>query len=388
MASLEQMELAQRTRLRNASLWINFDWGGLLEPLTAEQESLNLLHQGSVENFLLISDDAWDLKEAIRDRNTELDQAEIDQDRLLADEKVALGRARLAIRIATDDYVLAARVYDAKVKALIQGAREYAAQVELEQLAVEASRAELAVDREALRLKEINAKIFYEVVQRAQVEAEIARAQLDVAKAHVRVVMSEIEAGKAEIDLIEAEVQQAMAQADKATLQADVAMIFAEILTKKLSEIKLDVGRQEIEAGFAFLQTELADKLALWDIRVLSEEIREEAEKELLAELNLSQDAEKAQEDLRLADMAKDREVFDYEVSQTEDNLEDEKYLRAELVKWKILLAEASKVATLSQRDKSTWVEELLNAARIATYLHLRRDTRSSTYSYEHISGG
>ncbi len=387
MASTDKLELGSRTRLRNDSLWIAFDWGGLLEPLAAEQEALNLLHRGAVENFILISDDAWDLKETFRDRGAELDQAEIAQDRLLAEEKAALGRQRLAIRIATDEYVLAVRVFEAQVKALMQGVREYAAQVELEQLAVEEARARLAVAKEELRTKEINAKIYYEMVQRAQVEAEIARAQLDVAKAHVRVVLSEIEAGKAEIAVIEAEVQQATTQADKATLQADVAMIYAEIIIKKLSEIKLDVGRQEITAGFQFIQTKLADLLALWETRKLTEKIREEAEKELLAEINLGQEAEKAAEDLRLEEVAKDREVFDYEVSETKESLTTERNLREALVRWKVLLAEAQKYYAMSQRDKGTWAEELISGARMGVYRNSTHRATNRINRYEYISG-
>jgi len=382
------MDLAQRTRLRNASLWIGLDWGGLLSPLATEQESLNLLHQGTVENFLIISNDAWDLKEAFLNRSSELDRAEVDQERLLAEEKVALGRAKLALRTATDEYVLAAKVFDAKVKALIQSAREYAAQVELEQLAVERDRAQLAVEREALHLKEINAKVFFEKVQRAQVESEIARAQLDVARAHVRVVMSEIEAGKAEIELIEAQVQQAMAQADKAALHADVAMIYAEILTKKLSEIKLDVGRKEIEDGFGFLDTKLADLLALWEVRKLTEQIREEAEKEILGELEQSQNAERAAEALRLAEVAKSREVFDYEVAQTGQSLEEERGVRAELVEEKQKLAEARKESKTSEVSKKTWAQILENAARRWTYQNKYQLNETLDVRFEYISGG
>jgi hypothetical protein len=253
---------------------------------------------------------------------------------------------------------------------------------------VDKDRAELAVDKEALRLKEINAKVFYEMVQRAQVEAEIARAQMDVAKAHVRVVMSEIEAGKAEIELIEAQVQEATAQADKAALHADVAMIYAEILTKKLSEIKLDVGRQEIQDGFGFLATKLTDLLALWNTRKLTEQIREESEEEMLEELNLSQEAEKAQEDLRLADAAKNREVFDYEVSETEANLVEEKGIRAELVDWKRRLADARKVANTSKVVKGTWAQLLEGAARRFTYKNQYALKETGDIRYEYISGG
>jgi hypothetical protein len=383
----EHLQLINRVRQRNVVLWTPLDWGGIMEPLAAEQEALLALHQPSIENYLIISGDKWDLQESQRDRTFELDQAEIEQDRQLADEKVALGYAQLAIKQATDDYLLAVRLYECKVKALLQGVREYAAQVELEQLAVERDRAELAVEREVLHLDEINARIYYEAIQRAQVEADIARNQLEVVKAQVRLIMSEIEAGKAEIALVEAQVQEAMATAEKATLQADIAMIYAEILSKYLSEIRLDVGRKEIAQGFAVIQAKLEDMQAIWDARLLIESIREETEKEVLQEINKTIDAEKDQEDLRLQEAQKNREVFDYEVQETTDSLEEERILRGKLLAAKIKLADAREVYTLFERDKGTWVELLLNKARRWTYKHQYRMSDSFTRSTELISG-
>jgi hypothetical protein len=385
MSTIEQQQLVQRSRQRSAVLWTALDWGGIMEPLTAEQTGLLLLNQATGENFLALSDDRWDLKESQRDRSFELDQAEISQDRRLADEKVALGSAQLAIKQATDDYVLAVRLYDSKAKALLQAAREYAAQVELEQLGVERDRAELAVEKEALHLQEINARIYFEAIQRAQVEAEIARNQLEVAKAHIRVIMSGIEAGKAEVALIEAEVKEAEVLADKATLQADVAMIFAEIITKKLSSIRLDVGQKEIAQGFAIIQSKLADMQQFWDTRLLVEQIKEEGEKQVLDELNQNLTAEKAQEDLRFQETEKDREVFDYDVQQTDDKLGDEKELRAKLVNARWNLANARMNYTLAEKNEGTWAETLVNAARRWTYTHMQRNSSTVSINKEVI---
>ena len=368
MEGLDKINLRQRTLDRNTSTWVTMDWGGLLQPLTPQQEVLDSLGKGYVETFLAIGDEAWEIKETQRDRTDEVDLGEITQGRQLIEDKVALGREQLAIKIATDEYVLAVRVYDAKVRGLIMGAKEYAAQVEREQLVVEASRAQLAVVKEELHLKEINARIYYEVIQRAQVEADLARAQVDVAKAHVRALMADIEAGRAEIELVEAEVQKYVAMAEKATLQADVATIYAEILTKKLSEIKLDVGRQEIEAGFQFIQSKLDDMLAIWDTRTLTEIIKTETEEELQRETDLLLEAQKREEDLRDEEADLAREVFDYEVAATDSNLEDDRELRAALVAARIALQDAHTAYKMQRLTKTTWAEQLSNAARKYVY--------------------
>jgi len=388
MEETDKLQLTERTRLRNAGVWINLDWGGLMAPLEDRQDALNALGRTFVENYLAVSDEAWEIKESQRDRSFELDQEEISQERRLAEDKVALGREQLAIKTATEEYVLAVKVYDAKVRALLMGAREYAAQVEREQLAVERSRAELAVEKEGLHLKEVNAKVYYEAIQRAQVEADLARAQVDVAKAHVRALLADIEAGKAEVDLVEAQVQQYATLAEKATLQADVAAIYAEILTKKLSEIKLDVGRREIEAGFSYIQSRLADMLAIWDTRTLAEAFKEEADKELKRELDKGLEADKAQEDLKEADFYVEVEVFRREREATEGNLKDQKSLVNEEAAARINLSQEKANAAMKQADTRTWAQALENQAR--RYVHKNSTRLHSEIKDEKltISGG
>jgi hypothetical protein len=388
MEGTDKLQLLERTRSRNAGVWINLDWGGLLAPLEDRQAALNALGRNFVENYLAVSDEAWQIKESQRDRGFELDQKEISQERRLAEDKAALGREQLAIKTATDEYVLAVKVYDAKVRALLMGAREYAAQVEREQLAVERDRAQLAIAKEELHLKEVNAKVYFEAIQRAQVEADLARAQVDVAKAHVRALMADIEAGKAEIDLVEAQVQQYAALAEKATLHADVAAIYAEILTKKLSEIKLDVGRREIEAGFSYIQSRLADMLAIWDTRTLVENLKEEAEKDLQEEIEKGLVADKAHEDLRAAEFQGEIQVGEYEIQETAEKVGQERTLIFEEAAAKTKLANTRANAAIRQVQKRTWAQELENRAR--RYVHknssrLHAEIKDETMT---ISGG
>ena len=387
MDTIEKQSLAVRTRQRNALTWLSLDCGGIMAPLAPMEADLDDLAGSSIENFMAISDEAWGIKETQRDRTAELSQAEIDQDILLAEAKATTGRAKIAIERAADEYVLAAKVYDARVKGLIMGAKEYAALMELLQLTNEEAKAGLAVDKEALRLIKVKADIYLETIHQAQVEADIAKAQVEVAKAHVRAAMSGIEAGEAEIKLIEAQTQVYMAEADKATLQADVAMIYAEIMTKKLSETKLGVGLAEIAAQYNYIQSRLDDALALYDIRGLIEDIRTEAEAAIKEELDLLLAVEKAEQDLRDLEVDYARLIFIHEKEQTAINIQEETELREALVVARNLLSDARGKLTIKREAAHTSAQKLISAAHKATYLFSERGTTILDRQPQYISG-
>ena len=304
MDTIEKQNLATRTRQRNALTWLSLDYGGVMAPLVGMEADLDALAGPGIENFMAISDEAWGIKEDQRDKTVELSQAEVDQDRLIAEAKVATGRAKIAIERVADEYALAAKVYDVKVKGLLMGAKEFAALVEVEQLANEEAKAGLAVDKEALRLAKIQTDIKLQTIERAQVEADLAKAQVDVAKAHVRALMADIEAGKAEIELIEAQTQAAIAEADKNTLIADVAMIFAEIMVKKLSSTKLAVGAAEIAAGYGYIQSKLGDAIALYNIKAAIEFAKAAGDNSVAGAVGMATSAEVASEHGRVQEAA------------------------------------------------------------------------------------
>jgi hypothetical protein len=259
--------------------------------------------------------------------------------------------------------------------------------VEREQLEVEESRAILAVAKEELRQEQINAQIYYEIIQRAQVEVELARAQVDVAKANVRALMADIEAGRAEVELIEAQVQKYVAQAEKATLQADVATIYAEIITKKLSAIKLDVGRQEIEDGFTYIQSKLDDMLAIWEARTLTENFRVEAEALMQDELALNLIADKSQEDLKEDAIDNAQIAHDYEEVKTDYNLLGEAAARDGLVAAKKAMSDAQRDKAISQLDKRTWAQILEDAARKWAARHYEKWDTKIYREHKYITG-
>jgi hypothetical protein len=386
MDTIEKQELTIRTRRRNVQTWRPLDFGGVLSPLAALGEALDTLAAPTIENHLAISGEAWETKEGQRDRTIELSQAEVDQELTLADAKVATGRAKIAIESAADEYALAARIYDAKVKGFIMGAKEYAALVEQEQLAVEEDRTGLAIDKEALRLRKVQADTYLQTIEQAQVEADIAKSKVDVAKAHVRAALAGIQAGESEIKLIEAQTQVFIAEAEKSTLQADVASIFAEIMTKQLSTTKLAVGKAEITAGYNYIQSKLDDALAQMDTKTLIETMRTESEKARKEELDLILAVEKAAQDLKLLQEEYARHAFVYEEQATWRNFEAEANMRDNLVKAKLALnwmrAELVNKRETAQNSAAGKVSNAQIGARDKEHL-----AWSWTTSIEHISG-
>ena len=555
MATLEDNQLADRTRRRNDKLWLTLDWGGLLDPLASQQAIEDNLGLPGIENYMAIADETWDIKSAQRDRTYEIDQFSVEQDRLIAEEKVVVGLTKLAIQKVTDYYILVVKQYGAAVRALLMGAKEFAALVEREQLANEALqvalaiqkellrrdkiqaaiymeavkqaqveeeivraqlavvKANLAVKREELKLKEITAKIYYATIERAQVEvdiakayldvdktvlaigreelhkkessakvyyetiqqaqmdadlakaeldilraelaaaqadlqvkeanakvyyesvqqaqvgtelaktelavtkteldvdkeelrlaktqaniyletinqkqveADIAKAQVDVAKAHVRAILADIAAGEADIRVITAEIEQYMAQADKAGLRADVAMIFAEILTKQLSAVKLDMGQAEITAGFEFIQQKLDDALALLAIQERGEQVKTDYAEAALEEIRLLFPEEKVSEDLRETEQLNAREVFNYAQSATYQNILAEIALRALAVNARTALMDTKKDTRQEEDIMKTWAEELVNDAQKWVHKHSQRGTTEYYTQYEYITG-
>ncbi len=276
--SIAKRELTERTWDRNRTLWGPFEWGGLLCPLAVEQEMLNFLGRASIANSLAVVAENWWVKEHQLRRQIEVDQAAIGQDRQIADLKVETGYAKLAIEQATDEYVLAADFYGAKVRALLMGAQEYAAAVELKMLAVAGAETQLAIDKEALHLETVQANIIKESVNQAFVATEIAKNQLEAKKEVVRAAEAEVAAAEAEVRAEEARVSVAMATAEKAGLQADVAKLLVQVLMVKLEALKLDVGVQEIVAGFGWLQSRMDDMIQQYDTGLLIENIKTGAE--------------------------------------------------------------------------------------------------------------
>jgi hypothetical protein len=379
--------LDTRTRQRNASTWLTLDFGGTLGPLLDMETELDALARPSIENFLAISDEAWGIKEVQRDRTIELSQAEIDQDAAIAAAKAAAGRSKIAIERAADEYLLAAKVYDAQVKGLLMGARELAGLVEQEQLAADAAKAAVDVDKEGVRQTKINVQVQIEAIEQAQVAADIAKAQVEVAKAHVRAAAAGVEAGRAAVEVIETQVQVAMAEAEKATLQGDVAMILAQIVATQLSSVKLGATAAEISAGFSYISTKISDAIAAYSARSLVEEIKAGAEAAVAGEIAAYQAAKATEATLRAAEAAVAVAVANYEAGASAGELGSEAGLRAALVAARNALGDARSAQSTGRDSGQTAAQAVVNAAHKGVYHLTNLGEMRTTHEIEYISG-
>ena len=221
-----------------------------------------------------------------RDKLHNLEMEGVETDRLIARAKYETKMQVLAYKVAGEEALLAAKRYDVLVQARIMLAKEYAAEVEREQIALQRDRAKMDIKKEEAHLAEVKSRIMLEYYERAQVEVDIAKAQLQVAQANVRAVMAEIAAEEAMLKAVQAELEVAMVDAERATLIADIAGIFADIVVRGLAKIKLAVETAEIEAGFEFIQQKLDDLLAIWGDKIAIEELRAQDEALLKIEVD------------------------------------------------------------------------------------------------------
>ena len=390
--AVEKQGLDKRTRDRSALTWRTMNFGGVLNPLLDMEAEHDSLGSPIVESYMGVVDAEFTIKEGQRDKTHQLSLDELDQTRVIADKKATTERAKLAIHHATTEYTLSVQIYEAKVKANLMSVKEYAALVEREALIASREEAALALDKEALHLVKVEAEIFKEYLAKAQVEADIAKAQVDVAKANVRALEADLAAGEAEIKLVEAQTKVYIMAAEKATLQADVAMIFAEIMTKQLSTVKLDVGKAEIVAGFRWIQTKLDDMLALYDIRVLMERMKADAEAAMQEENKLLVAAEEAYELLKKRDIDLDLNTVEYNIARTGINITHEQALKELAVNIRKSLSDTRTMVSMSKDSKQTFAQALVNAAQRYVHKNMVRitssqDTRKVT-SDETISAG
>lgn len=317
---MDAAALRERTLARNASLWMNWDVGGIAAGLEGLENLINRVSRDMVRFDLAIVDGEAAFQAAQRDKLHNLEMEEVETNRLIAREKYETRMQVLAYKVAGEEALLAAKRYDVAVQAFIMTAKEFAAEVEREQIALQRDRAQMDIKKEEAHLEEVKSRILLEYLERAQVEVDIARAQLQVAQANVRAVLAEIGAEEALIKAVQAELEVAMTEAEKATLIADIAHIFADIVVRGLAKIRLNVETADIEAGFEFIQQKLDDLLAIWADRISIEEVRAFYEGLVKAEVDKQTTAAIHLEDLKKTQQKADIEVFFFEKDKVDGN--------------------------------------------------------------------
>jgi hypothetical protein len=306
----DQELLRQRTQGRNAAIWTNFDQAGLAALLAGHEALINVAYQDFAKMGTDLIDGLVDHKAAQRDKLNDLELEKVAQDRGLALAKVTAQRQALAIKRAGEEYFLSIREYAARVDALIMAAKEYAAEIEREQVELQAARARMDVRKAEVQLQEINTRIALELVDRAYIEADVAKTKVEVAKANVRVIMAGIEASEAELAEVKARVEKAMTEAERAALNAQVAQIYADIIARGLTAIRLGVEQEDIKAAYGFVQQHLSDLLATWQTRAMLEEMRTQYEGRYKQEAETLSGLQKNLEALQLAKAQNEAEVW------------------------------------------------------------------------------
>lgn len=377
------VELAARTRVRNQSVWAGMLGGTLLE---SDELVLTGLFHNYGETYMAVTDELLAVKEYERDTTHQLQMDQVDQERLFAQMKADTERAKLAIRMALDDYIYAEGLYEVAIKNLLMAAEEYAAAQEVENLHLKALGIELDVEKEGIRGQELEAKIQEEAVNQAMVQADIARQQLEVARANVQAIMAGIEAQEAEIKIIDTELAIAMADVEMATLKADIAQILAEIVLKGLSKIELAWKTQEIEQAYAFAASKLADALALWTVKDRIEEQKIMNIDQLLVEAARLFSFELAAEDLQITAVLNDTDVQAYEGVQTEAEILNERAVKRLVVGAKEGLQGQEAESRMLLSNWRLWQTLLMNAAQQWVYMNTNTTTFNNIQQSQAIS--
>lgn len=310
---MDRASLKDRTIKRGEAVWQDYDLDNLTEGTARVEGQIDQLGRDTIRQGIAIVDGAAEFEAEQRDKLFDLQMDGVEQDRRLAYEKYRTQLQVLAYKIAGEMAILASKEYDVQVQAYIMTAKEFAAEVEREQIALQKSRALMDMKKEEAHLKRTESEILLEYVNRQQVAVDIAKARLQAAQAVVRAVTTQVEAEQMELRVVQADLDIVMAEVERATLLADIALIFADIIVRGLAKIKLEVETAEIAAAFLSIQSKLDDMLAIWADRKTLEEVREQYEKLFLVEVQKQLPLQKKAEDLRLVQQDREVETFFFE---------------------------------------------------------------------------
>jgi hypothetical protein len=312
---MDRASLKDRTIRRGEAVWQDYDLDNLTEGsrVARVEGQIDQLGRDTIRQGIAIVDGEVDFQAEQRGRLHELELMGVEQDQRLAYEKNQREQQVLAMKIAGEQAILASKEYDAVVQAYIMTAKEFAAKVEREQIALQRTRALMDIKKEEAHLKTTESQILLEYINRVNVQVDIAKAKLEAAQAVVKAIMTEFEAKQYDLRVVQADLEIVMAEVERATLLADIAMIFADIIVRGLAKIKFEVDSAEIEAGFRYIQSKLDDMLAIWSDRKSLEEVREAYELLFKGEILKQLPLQEAGEDLKLEQQDREVETFFFE---------------------------------------------------------------------------
>ncbi len=361
---LMRQETKERLFQRNAAVWHSLDTLGYAVNRQAWENILLALGHHTVRQGMEIIDENVRLDSELRQKLFEMELAGLETEQRIALANFETDKQVLMLKIAGQNYLLAAQEYDIKVQDQIMAAREFAAAQEIAKLALEKARAQMAVEREEAKVKEIEARLLLEKYEQAKVEVDVARSKLQVAKNQVQAILANIEVEETKLKIVEANVDVAMAEAEKASLRADVASILADIITRQLAEIRYHVEEAEIEAGFGYIKTYLDDMLKVWASRVAVEQTRKETEEAMIPEVEKAIAAQMDMAEADLDNMTAKEFIWNVEKAIMSAQKEEEKKWRTDVQNARLDLMRLKSEGQAKIEDKGLWGKFLVNAAR------------------------
>lgn len=317
---MDTSKLKQRTLARSVATWSTMNpisCMGILNPADSEETISNELNVTNITNVINIVDDDIRIKEEQLNDSVELSKAKLDNQLDLTNDKIETARSILAIKDATNEYTLSSDRYVSSVKDLIADARDYAFTIEKKNIPLGLLNAEIAEEKADARVKELDAEILLEGMNKKKVEIDILKTQLDVARADVKIIMSEVAISEANLNIAESKIQLAMVDIERVTLLSDIAMIYADISTKKLTETRYNVESSEIEADYERISKRLDAMLEILDLKQESLIERIDMQKGLLVDVESIYAAQRIKEGIKIDIANADQELQEHIESKT-----------------------------------------------------------------------
>lgn len=376
---------------RNISIWKPFNTlshRGIPNPITANETVLNNLGKNLISGDILIIDDELRIKEEQRDILFQLGYDTIANEMTLMDMDAATKRAIMALQIAANDYMMLVEAYIVEVLNLISDARDYAFEVGQNAIQFAMVKAEIAEEKGAIYIQEVDLKIQLEEIERKHVEIELLRAELAAAKAHTRLIMAEIDVARAELALVEANVKVAMADLEKIQIEVDIAMTLADIIVRGLTSVRYDVEVAEIAANHQMITDKLAAILAIITEKKVQIEHQVDSKGNVLEDIVSVNASDIEAQSKRIAEVNSDQAVHGHEADKVDSILAEERGKLATFIEEK-LNEIIKRVETVTQtEEKQTWASALLDAAyiiatarttKIVSNVHLGQDVHPNS---------
>ena len=376
---------------RNISVWkplATLAHMGISDPLLVNEAVLNDLGKSLIGSAITIVDDDIRIKEEQRDATIKLGYDTITNEMILTDMDAATRRAVMVLQISANDYMMLVENYVVTVLNLITDAKEYAFEVGKNAIDLAQIKAEIAEEKGAIYVQKVDLQIQLEAIERKHVELELLRAELAVAKAHTALLMAEIDVARADLALVEVNVKVAMAELEKIQIEVDIAMTIADIVTRGLAAIKLDVETAEIAAAFGIIASKLDAILSI--IAEKSVQLNEQTGSKvaILGDIKALTSANVESQGKRVDEASSNAAVQEHAADKTADALSQELAQLSTLIEAQLSEITARTMALGQTEAAQTAASALLDAARIiarakfrktVTFAHLGQDVHPNS---------